>query len=143
MAGNLVLPALKDEPRVKKGDAWVILAVLLLSAAAVFFWRTDGQASTAVVTWDGQIVARLPLSGARQEYPFGDHAQIRILVENGRARFSASDCPDQLCVHSGWLNAPNRTAACLPNRCLLYIEGDTGADLPDVLIGAVFAGGAP
>ena len=110
----------------KKADGIVILAVLLLAVPAALIWaapfsRAAGQ--TAVVTLNNGEAARIPLAGPDGDYPYGDRGQVVIRVENGRARFAASDCPDQLCVRSGWLSAPGRVAACLPNRCVLRIEG--------------------
>jgi hypothetical protein len=45
-------------------------------------------------------------------------------VKDGKAAFIHSDCPDQICVHSGFLGAVGQTAACLPNRAAIKIRGD-------------------
>ena len=116
----------------KKGDAFIILAVFLLAGlTAALFLRPLGSTAggTAVVTWDGEVAARIPLDGPGGDFAFGDHGQVVIRVEGGQARFLASDCRNQVCVHSGWLSSPGRAAACLPNRCLLEIEGQSDHDV--------------
>ncbi|MDR1736432.1 MAG: NusG domain II-containing protein [Oscillospiraceae bacterium] len=114
----------------KKGDVFIIIAVILLAGlTAAFFLRPSSPGAVAVVTVDGEVAARIPLDGAGGVYSFGADGQVRIRAEGGRARFEASDCPDQTCVRSGWLHAGGHMAACLPNRCLLAIEGaDPGYD---------------
>jgi hypothetical protein len=123
----------------KKADMILIAAVLLLAVPAALVWILPlggGAGQTAVVVWGNGTPARIPLSGPDGDYAYGEHEQIVIRVEDGRARFAASDCPDQLCVRSGWLSAPGRVAACLPNRCVLRIEGKDGAEPNvDIIVG--------
>ncbi|MCL2030786.1 MAG: NusG domain II-containing protein [Oscillospiraceae bacterium] len=116
----------------KKADAIVILTVLLLALPAALVWYAPfarGTARTAVVIRDDAVLARIPLDGPGGDYAYGENGQIVIRVEDGRARFAASDCPDGLCVRSGWLERPGRVAACLPNRCVLRIEGEGEYDV--------------
>ncbi|MBI4712834.1 MAG: NusG domain II-containing protein [Planctomycetes bacterium] len=35
-----------------------------------------------------------------------------------------SDCPAQVCVHTGWIKNIGETIICLPNKVLLEIKGD-------------------
>ena len=52
----------------------------------------------------------------------GKRMIIQIDGDNRRARVVSSDCPDKLCVHSGWVSACGHIAACLPNGVLLMID---------------------
>ena len=44
-------------------------------------------------------------------------------VRDGQIAFVKSDCPDQVCVRTGFLSRSGQMAACLPNKMLLYIQG--------------------
>lgn len=46
-----------------------------------------------------------------------------VLVEEGKIRFLTSDCPDKICVKTGWLDAAGETAACLPGKILIKLTG--------------------
>ena len=46
-----------------------------------------------------------------------------IRVEKGRIRFVDADCPDFVCVNSGWLSQPGDIAVCLPHKLSIHIEG--------------------
>lgn len=43
-------------------------------------------------------------------------------IKDGYISFAESDCPDQVCVHTGSLNRPGQIAACLPNNILFFIQ---------------------
>ena len=42
-------------------------------------------------------------------------------VSDGQIAFIKSDCPDQICVRTGFLNHPGLMAACLPNNLILVM----------------------
>jgi hypothetical protein len=44
------------------------------------------------------------------------------ISSDGRARFTHSDCRDQICVNAGWLDRGGEWAACLPNRVIIRID---------------------
>ena len=39
---------------------------------------------------------------------------VTLYVEDGKICFQKSECPDQICVESGWLQNVGDTATCLP-----------------------------
>ena len=36
--------------------------------------------------------------------------------------FESSDCPDQICVHAGWLAKDMDIAICMPNRVSVVVS---------------------
>lgn len=93
------------------------LAALLL-LAMLRLGTPPGE--TAVVTTPGGTVT-LPLS-ADAERTFTGKGDIPVTVEvqGGRVRVAHSGCPDQVCVHSGWLSrSGSRRPAC---RLALWCE---------------------
>jgi len=78
----------------------------------------------AVITQNKQLIERIDLDAVTQPREIkisGNYAEI-IKVESGRIRFAAADCPDKICVNTGWLDEPGETAVCLPNRVIVTIE---------------------
>ena len=51
-----------------------------------------------------------------------DKPEIELAVEDGKIGFTHSDCPDQICVHTGFLDKPGYVAACLPNSVVIVIS---------------------
>lgn len=115
--------------KLKIGD-FVITGIVLVVALFIslsFTGEAKGQ-MTAVVTKDGQIIKRISISELSEPLEFAVdgnyHNQIR--VERGKIRFSDANCPDYICVKTGWLTKPGQVSACLPNGVLIKLEGSTG-----------------
>lgn len=103
-------------------------AVLLVAAVCLLFLlfpRAGEGEPWAVITVDGQTVREIPLN----QTPDGEFSlladsslPITFRVENHRIRFLDSDCPDRICVNTGYLHEQNEIACCLPNKTILTIE---------------------
>lgn len=124
--------------RLKKGDlvALAILAAALLAGglATLAMSRTQG-APVAQVIVDGEVADVIPLTGAAaQERTYtSSRGTCVVRVEDGRACILSSDCPDQVCVHTGWLTRAGQSAVCVPNRIAVVVRGD-GAEV-DAVVG--------
>ncbi|MBQ7921868.1 MAG: NusG domain II-containing protein [Clostridia bacterium] len=59
---------------------------------------------------------------------------LRVEICDGTAAIIASDCPDQVCVHTGRISKTGQAAACVPAGVILHITGDTG-DEEDFRVG--------
>ena len=124
-----------------KKPALIILILLVLAAvgAAIFllFPRDNDGGTIARITLDGAVVAEIDLS--RQTAP--DTMTVKgksgltntILVEPGRIRGDKADCPDQICVHQGFIDNGTVPIVCLPNKLIIEITG--GGDGLDAATG--------
>lgn len=92
----------------------------------------DSAGLTAVILIDGQEryafdAAELKAGGELSIEANGYH--YHIVYENGRIRFDDADCPDRVCVKTGWLSRSSQVAACVPGHVLIRF---IGADRQDV-----------
>lgn len=113
----------------KKGD--IILVVLILAAgiigyAAFSLYGKGGGDRIAVITQDDQVIRRINIDSVDEpeRIEVGGQYPDTILVEKGRIRFEEAECPDQVCVKTGWLEKRGDVAVCLPNRTMIKIEGE-------------------
>jgi len=118
------------------GDV-VVALVTVVVALGLWIWpvltagtNTPGALTAIVSTAEGDERS-LPLGPeiAATDIPIesnGYHYIIR--VEPGRIRVLEADCPDRVCVVTGWLSRPGQMAACVPGRLLVRMvdapEGD-------------------
>ena len=49
--------------------------------------------------------------------------EMEIHIDQGKTWVSRSDCPHQICVHTGKIEMPSQTIVCVPNRVLVEITG--------------------
>ncbi len=109
-------------------DVWLLTGFLLLTLLSFLLFRLSGQpANTAQIMLDGQIVRIVSLE-KDGEFALEQNPHIRFSVRDGAIAFISSDCPDQLCVHSGYLSQPGQMAACLPRHVSLSVNGAGGVD---------------
>lgn len=115
--------------RLKKGDRTVlalVAVVLALTGGITLGARIiSGGTPVAQIIIDGQVVDEIPLRGATTEertYATG-YGTNTVRIEDGRIRFSAADCHDEVCVATGWLTRPGQSAVCVPNRIAIVVRG--------------------
>ena len=124
----------------KKSDILIIAAILLVCVAALLLVRfaRGGGSAQAELYRDGALVETVDLATA-QEGRFsldGVPGVVFALDGSGGIAFAESDCPDPVCVHTGWLRSPGQLAACLPNGLYLKIVSDTdgAGNEPDIVL---------
>ena len=111
----------------------IIIAIII----SVIYYITAGRVSDGAVcniSVDGKVVQTIDLSEPDCEFTLPQNPNIRFSVKNHAIAFIASDCPDKICVRTGYISHTGQTAACLPNRVIIRItaadnkNGD-GADI--------------
>lgn len=110
----------------KLGDMIVII-VIVLSAVLVFFMTHTKNTAlrNAIITQNNVILKKIRLDNLSQNVHvdyFGNYPGT-IEAQNGRIRFLHAKCPDQVCVHTGWITRPGQIAVCLPAKVIVKIEG--------------------
>ena len=107
------------------------LAALVLVCAGSVAWlllapgRTDHP--VAAITLDGEVLDEIDLTQVQEPYSFTvtgkDGLTNTVLVEPGRIRVEKADCPDQICVHQGYISDGSQPIVCLPNQVIIQITG--------------------
>ena len=116
---------------------WVtIFSGLLLTSAALSFFlfhgNTDGV--MANIYQYGVCIHSIDLSRVSESYALEISGAVEntILIENGRICVAEATCPDQICVHQGWIANSVVPVVCLPNSLVIRIE-----NTPDIEIDGV------
>jgi len=120
----------------KKADIILILFFCLLCLAA-FLPRFSGNSNlTAVIYEGGKITHRIYLGQVHKSYTIElpDAPASTVKVEHNGIRYLSAACPDKLCVKAGLLAHSGDTAACLPQKTVISIEGGSkNENAPDVI----------
>ena len=88
----------------------------------------------AEISVDGKLLRVVTLRpGYREEIRVGGSQHYNIIeIDGQRIRVREADCPEQLCVQSGWIEAVNQQIVCLPWRVMIRITGAGKADIDDI-----------
>ena len=109
----------------KKTDYIVISLLFLL--ISLFFCATimtsngDSPEKYLQISINGEVKYKVSLSDNREIDLKEEH--VKITVNNNRAMVSESDCPDRVCIKSGYIEKEGESIICLPNRLSLKIVG--------------------
>ena len=90
---------------IRKRDAAIIIMILLtgiICFAGYKLFSPSGR--TAVITINGKTAEKLSLteSGGR-DITLKEAEGIVIEINNGRIRVKSADCPDKICVNTGYI----------------------------------------
>lgn len=103
----------------------IILFSVLIGFSGLKFYQSQNEKEPriAVITQNNVLVERIDLNAVEEPREItlpGPFHEI-VQVEKGRIRFKEADCPDQICVRTGWLQNPGEIAVCLPNKAIIRI----------------------
>lgn len=123
-----ILPALEPAaaggheyfPRqnIRPGD-WVVAVALVAGFGASLLPSGSPDATAVTVEHHGRIVATLTL----QEDRVLDVDGSRIQVRSGAVGVIASDCPNKVCIRTGWRSRAGDLVVCVPKALIVRIGG--------------------
>lgn len=116
----------------KKKSVLLFAGLCALCIAALCLQALRPQGTVAIVECDGEQLLAQPLSAlsAPQTVSITGKNNITLQIEltpTGAAVLS-SQCPDQICVHTGTLTRAGQSAICLPAQVVLRLEGAKNLD---------------
>ena len=115
----------------RRGDV-VVIGVVLAAAlfAGIGIWFDRAPAARVSIQYPDGSSALFSISENRSVEIVGNGGiALTVEIADGRVRVKHSDCPDQVCVHSGWSSQSGQAAACVPaGVCVQVVGGDSQVD---------------
>lgn len=106
--------------RMKIGDKAVLATVVLAIFCA--FTIIPGTTGTEVlIQVDGRTVGKLDLHKNSALTFKGEKGSVRVETRDGRVRVTEADCPNRICVQTGWRSSGGEVIVCVPNRTVIRI----------------------
>ncbi|HHX60872.1 MAG TPA: NusG domain II-containing protein [Epulopiscium sp.] len=125
----------------KKVDKYILLGVVILLIVSIigvyiFKFHLATPGATAIITQNGHAIHRIDLNAVTEPYELNveteNNGYNTIYIEKNKIKFSDANCPDKLCVQTGFLSSTNDISVCLPHGLFIEIEGGTEGDI-DIL----------
>lgn len=116
----------------RRGDK--ILAIIIILIIAVGYgWklyndsRYSNKEGIAVIEINKKVYGSYELKKVQDdviklELPDGEQSIVEF--KDGKVRIQEADCPDKVCVRTGWISKPGEMIVCLPYRIIIKISGD-------------------
>lgn len=120
----------------KRSDVFVIfLTLLLIFTSWVLFLKSPKQYPVAIITVDGKVEKEIDL--LLQEdciITLKTDPVTTLEIKDHKIRFIDSQCPDGTCEKMGFLSNPGHTAACIPAKVIVTIDGTDDSKV-DAVVG--------
>ena len=117
------------EKQKKRAAAGILTAVILAAVLGCLWLLRRPEGSTVQIVQDGEVLYTFDLADM-EDQTFDVEYEGRtntIQIEGGRIRVLEAECPDQTCVHMGWL-ASAAPIVCLPNHLVIEYVQDQELD---------------
>ena len=119
----LIKKILKFSKSIKFGDWFIIfLFCALIVISTKLLWSLP-QGEYLEIYENNKILATYSLNQEITKEINGAKGKTKIIINNGKVRFSSSPCPKKYCIHQGWINKANQTIVCIPNQISISIVG--------------------
>jgi hypothetical protein len=107
-------------------DVVLVALVLILSVGSFFSLPTVlGRGSTVFVEMKGMMMYKGDLAENRKVTVRGAHGDVRIQIKDGKVGVLFAECPNKICVRTGWRSRSGESIICVPNAVLIRIEGES------------------
>lgn len=116
------------EIRIKKGDIFVIILVLLAAGIAIFAAGKQTTGEYAVITVNGKSGKYALSQDQTLQIETGENEKNLIVIYNHEVYMKEASCPDQICVHHRAISKNRESIICLPNEVYIEIESETETD---------------
>ena len=112
----------------RKSDIAVV-AIILLAAFGIWGWMMfapQPETKKIEIVRDGKLIETIALPAADNVIVLDEDASIQLELKDNQIRFLETDCPDKICVRTGFIGKVGQSAVCLPNRIVVKITGGNG-----------------
>ena len=103
-----------------KRNDWILATAVLLVAGVLGAYLLLGRqtGSYVMISKDNEEIGTYSLKDDRV-IDVGDGN--RLGIKDGAAPVLYADCPDQICVHTGWIDQEHDMIVCMPNKVVVQI----------------------
>lgn len=112
---------------------WIGLCIVILALGivGVFLVMRKPQSTSIKIVQDGNTLYLLDIAQSEDQIINIEYKGKRNVIEikEHKIHILEADCPDQTCVHMGYLESSNLPIVCLPNRLVIQFgEDDDNTD---------------
>lgn len=119
---------------IKKSDIIVIIVLIVISLLFFLIYNLifNGDKVKAEIVVDGKVVKEVSLE-KDMTFKLEEKPEIEFEIKDKKIRFLHSDCPDKICVHTGFISNGGQTAVCLPNKTAVKITAENSENDVDTV----------
>lgn len=104
----------------------VLLAFLLVCTVGSFFATNflSSEGSVVLIELKEMPVYKGSLAEDRKVTIKGAYGDVRVQIKAGKVAVVYADCPNKVCVRTGWRSLSGESIICVPNHIIVRILGE-------------------
>lgn len=121
---------------INKKDIIIISLIFLIAVLYYLFYlrfHAVNENVKAQILINGNLKYTIELD-KNKTFSISEKPNIVFEIQDDKIRFLSSDCPDKICVKSGFLGTSGQMAACLPNAISIRIISEKAHNDIDTVI---------
>lgn len=101
----------------------IVIAVFacLVVASFVFVNMSMREGSVVLIQVDGTIVHKTSTSETHTIAVQGTHGRLTVETRDGKVAITQAECPNHICVKTGWRSRSGEIIVCVPNNTVVRI----------------------
>lgn len=107
----------------KLGDIVIISVISVLTVlSALIFWVFGENGKTVVIKKDNADFLEYPIDTDGEYEISTEYGENTLVIENGKAYFKNSNCPDKTCEKTGKIENVGESIVCLPHKIVAEVR---------------------
>jgi len=102
----------------------ILIAVFacLVAASFAFVNASSGEGSVVLIQVDGAVVHKTSLRETHSISVHGTHGRLMVEIREGKVAITQAECPNHICVKTGWRSHSGEIIVCVPNNTVVRID---------------------
>lgn len=96
-------------------------SVFLIAASYMFANAIAGQGGMVLIDVDGKTVHKSSLLEEKVISVQGTRGRLTVETHDGKVAITHADCPNHICVRTGWRSQSSEVIVCVPNKTVVRI----------------------
>jgi hypothetical protein len=97
-----------------------VFACIIIASFALVKASSD-EGSVVLIQVDGTTVHKTSLRETHIIAVHGTHGQLTVEIREGRVAITQAQCPNHICVKTGWRSHSGEIIVCVPNNTVVLI----------------------
>jgi|SRR3712207_5718920 len=118
----------------KKKDILLAIGVVVIIGVAFLLNSVlnSGNGSKVEIYLGNELYKTVSLDKEQTIEINNENGKNVIKIHDNGVEMTTADCPDKVCVNTGFINKPNQSIVCLPHKLSVKIVGEADSSSNDV-----------
>ncbi len=113
--------------KITKADIGLFIIFFIMSLISFVYVYNMGKSTgeqTVIVSHDGEVVGKYPISIDRQINVDKNGHTNKINIKDGNVQMTFSTCQNQDCIRQGKIHDGSKSIICLPNKIVVEVKSE-------------------